>query len=354
MRGQIVFLFCLMSLLFLSTTVHAKIVFGLQYSRTDDGTDGIYIMDDDGSNVTLLMEDEGLRSSPDRWSPDGKQILFKRRHRRHSQFGLFLMNADATNIRQLTEDDGSSINGGSFSPDGKSIVFYKSIRIDEKWDFGIYVLNIETGKLKEIANIHGIQCEWSPDGKDIVFAWPQGAPSRTIWIMDSDGHTPRRLIPEPGIGEFSTYRSKPHWSPDSQQVVFVQKEYKYVDVLGAGNVRRSALFIKAYRYFICDRNGTNIRQLRIPKDWHPHGIHWMDDGKSIIFSASVDIPVGKPLPRGFVRPASNIYKYHIKTGEITQLTDLPGAGWSLDWISDDVLPVTPHGKKKVMWGAIKE
>lgn len=343
-----------MALMFLSTTVHAKIVFGLQYSRTDDGTDGIYIMDDDGSNVTLLMESEELRATPKCWSPDGKQILFKRRHREHGKSGLFLMNADGTNIRQLTEDDGSSINGGSFSPDGKSIVFNKAIQIDKKWKDCIYVLDIETGKLEEIANIPGIQCEWSPDGKDIVFTWSQNSPSHTIWIMDSDGHNPRRLIPEPVRGEFTTYRSRPHWSPDSQQVVFVQKEYKYVDVLGAGNVRRSALFIKAYRYFICDRNGTNIRQLHIPKDWDPYGIDWMDDGKSIVFSACVDIPVGKPLPRGFVWPASNIYKYHIKTGEITQLTDLPGAGWSLDWISDDVLPVTPQGKKKVTWGAIKE
>lgn len=354
MRGQKVFLLCLLSILFLSTAAHAKIVFSLKYSRTDDGMDGIYIMGDDGSNQTLLMEDKGLGPSARCWSPDGKHILFKKRPRPNRNFALFLMNTDGTNIRQLTEDDESSINGGSFSPDGKSIVFYKSIRIDEKWDFGIYVLNIETGKLKEIANIHGIQCEWSPDGKDIVFAWPQNSPSHTIWIMDSDGHNPRRLIPEPGIGEFITYRSKPHWSPDSQQIVFVQKEYKYVDVLGVGNVLRSDLFIKAYRYFIYDRISENLSQLHIPKDWDPYGIDWMDDGDSIVFSASVDIPVGKPIPRGFVWPASYLYKYHIRTGVITRLTDLPGAGWALDWISDDVLSVTPHGKNKVTWGTVKE
>ncbi len=350
MRGQKVFLLCLLSLLFLSTAAHAKIIF----SSGRDGMDGIYIMDDDGSNQTLLMEDKGLGTYPQCWSPDGKQILFKRRHRPNRNFGLFLMNADGTNIRQLTANDESYINGGSFSPDGKSIVFNKAIQIDEKWKDCIYVLNIETGKLKEIANIPGIQCEWSPDGKNIVFAWPQNSPSHTIWIMDSDGHNPRRLIPEPGIGEFITYRSKPHWSPDSQQIVFVQEEYKYVDVLGVGNVLRSALFIKAYRYFIYDRISENLRQLHIPKDWDPHGIDWMDDGDSIVFSASVDIPVGKPIPRGFVWPASYIYKYHIRTDEITQLIHDPGWDQSIDWISDDVLSVTPYGKKKVTWGTVKQ
>ena len=44
-------------------------------------------------------------------------------------------------------------------------------------------------------------------------------------------------------------------------------------------------------------------------------------------------------------PPANIYKYHIPTGEITQLTDHPGMDGTLDWISDDVLSVTPQGKK---------
>ena len=349
-------LYYLLLFLFLPMLTHAKIVF----SSERDGVKGIYIMDDDGSNQTLLMEDKSLGPYPQCWFPDGKQILFKRRHRPNRKFGLFLMNGDATNIRQLTEDDGSSINGGSFSPDGKSIVFYKSIRIDEKWDFGIYVLNIETGKLKEIANIHGIQCQWSPDGKRIVFAWPQNSPSHTIWIMDSDGHNPRRLVPEPVIGDFITYRSQPHWSPDSQQIVFVQKEYKYVNVPvmipDVGNVRRSALVFKAFRYFICDRTGENLRQLRIPKDYRSYGIDWMDDGKSVVFSARAGIPLNKPLHGGvdFVWPPCYIYKYHIRTGEITQLTNDPGLDQTIDWISDDVLSVTPHGKKKVTWGALKQ
>ena len=49
----------------------------------------------------------------------------------------------------------------------------------------------------------------------------------------------------------------------------------------------------------------------------------------------------------------NIYKYNIRTGKRTRLTDHPGADYSLDWISDDLYEVSPKDKKPVLWGALK-
>ncbi len=83
-------------------------------------------------------------------------------------------------------------------------------------------------------------------------------------------------------------------------------------------------------------------------------INWMDNSESVVFSARAAIPLNEMLPRDFDFPPPNIYKYHIRTGEITRLTNHPERDVSIDWISDDVLSVTSQGKKKVTWGTLKK
>ena len=341
-------LLCLPLLLF-STAADAKIVFGSQR----EGIDGIYVMDDDGSNQTLLTEDEDLKPFPDCWSPDGKQIVFTRLPRINARhLHIFLMNPDGTNIRQVFAGNHADdyIGKISFSPDGKNLVFDRIVRIDNKQKSNITVLNIETGKMKAIADISATFCDWSPDGKHIIFSRPLavGGGGNTIWIMSADGHNPRPLIPLQD-GAVIIRQMAPRWSPDGQKIVFLQHEYTWEPIPNLG----IALIYKAHRYMTCDRNGENIRKLQIPKDWHGYGIDWMDDGNSVVFSAREGMPLNKPILHGFVFPPCYIYKYHIPTGERTQLTNDPGWDQTIDWISDDVLSVTPQGKKKVTWGAVK-
>ncbi len=51
----------------------------------------------------------------------------------------------------------------------------------------------------------------------------------------------------------------------------------------------------------------------------------------------------------------DIYRYHLFTGEMVNLTNTPAVDdYGPDWISDDVLSVTPQGKKKVTWGQVKQ
>ena len=369
MRSKKVCLLCLL-LLFLSTAAYAKIVFYLKHEGLPKGQYEIYVMDDDGSNQKLLAQTISvngpkLRPCCPTWSPDGQQILFQRRFRdtfkneknifnRIEGDVLFLMNKDGTNVRQLTENDGSSIGRGSFSPDGKTVVFKKSIRINGKLRYGISVLNIETGTMKEIASqVMASFCDWSPDGKHIIYsAWHSlgGGVNGTIWIMDADGHNPHPLIPAPPVGKLLIHRSMPRWSPDGKHIVFSQEEYTWEKIHGVGTAKINL----AYRYMICDRNGENIKKLQIAKDSKPYSIDWMDDGESIVFSAHEGIPLGKPIPRDFVYPPYNIYKYHIATGEITRLTNHQGKAFMLDWISNDVLSVSPEGKKRGTWGKLKK
>ena len=329
-------------LLLLANVAHAKIVF----SSVRNGVRGIYVMDDDGSNQTLLIE--GGSTFPESWSPDGKQILFSRR-----VSVLFLMNPDGTNIRQLTEDNDSYINKASFSPDGKFIVYSGFDEIDGKPKSAVRVLNIETGKVEVISDRLVTSCDWSPDGKHIIFAEPlRPGRSSAIWIMDADGHNPRELIPNPGrqADNFTIYRERPRWSPDGQKIVWTEIEQKWEVVPNIGN----ALFIKAFRYMIYDLKSRNIRQLKVPKDYDSYGIDWMDDGDSVVFTARAGFPLNKPIHGVQEKLPCYIYKYHIRTGDITQLTNDPGWDQTIDWISDDVLYVSPVGTKKVTWGTVKQ
>ncbi len=333
-------LLCLLMLLF-GTVVDAKIVFG----SYRDGVQGIYVMDDDGSNETLLLTGDLWTTYPNCWAPDGQQILFKDRNGDPA-----LMRPDGTNIRKLGGlPDKAYIGRVSFSSDSKSIVFNMRVEIDGKEKKSVNVLNIETEQLKKIADVSATFCDWSPDGKQIVFSKPGVVgedAGGALWIMGADGHRPRQLLPPPARGKFKA----PRWSPDSTQIVYLHDEYVW-EPRGEFGLE---LIYKAHRYLICDRNGKNIKRLQIPKDWRPLQIDWMDDGKSVVFNAYVGLELNKPAPPPDEFPPANIYKYHIKTQEITQLTDHPGRDGTLDWISDDVLPVSPEGKMQTQWGAIKK
>ena len=117
---KVVILLCLLGLL-VSTVAHTKITF----SSRRNGIEGVYVMDDDGRNQIPIRTGDHQVPYPHRWSPDGKQILFKGEF-----YHLYLMNADGTNVRKLVDKGPFGyINIASFSPDGKFIVFN---RMDQK------------------------------------------------------------------------------------------------------------------------------------------------------------------------------------------------------------------------------
>ena len=77
----------------------------------------------------------------------------------------------------------------------------------------------------------------------------------------------------------------------------------------------------------------------------------MDGSKAIVFSAwEIKLKEVVLSERNY-----DIFKYDILRGELTQLTDdVNRNDYQVDWISDDVLSVTPLNKKKVQWGTIKQ
>ncbi len=331
--------------LFISIDANAKILFRSEVPGFNirAPTDGFYVMDDDGSNVTLLTNQPEAWSP--RWSPEGKSIVYTVRR------SIYLMNADGFGMQELTAPPiGTNDRYPAFSPDGKYIVFKR--RVDGIPKRSLNVLNLKMGKIKEIAEVDAVVPDWSPDGKYIVFSSPiniMDGLGSSISRINADGSNLQALLPSQLQGNSILSFSRSKWSPDSQKIVYSQMKYHWRQI----DPNTEAIIREEFRYIICDENGETLEQLRIPKDFSPGSIDWMDDGKSIVFGAR-KYPINKPPPPPEQYPIMNIYKYHIATGTLTQLTDTEQDDGSVDWISDDVLFVSPKDKMQTQWGAIKQ
>ena len=169
--------------------------------------------------------------------------------------------------------------------------------------------------------------------------------------MDSKGRHAHELTdPVPIDGPLHIDQWLPRWAPDGKKVLYAQEEFAW-EARKDPNIL--SLIRKAHRYIICDQNGKTIRQLiNIPKDFRALSIDWMDDDKSVVLSG-YKYKLNEPPPAWGEEPASNIYKYEIRTGEMTRLIEHPGLDFMLDWISDKVLSVAPAGKKKNTVGKTK-
>lgn len=333
-----------------STFTSAKIVFLAAPTRADNYS--IYVMDDDGSNRTLVYDGKTTPSIYDvHWSPAG-QLVFEAR-------GVFyFMNADGTHLRRLPHIEGL-IRSFTLSPDGQQIMFELEERIEnQKAVQSIQILTVQTGKIRKIRDIpagEGIgYLDWSPDGKKVLFATPillGGAKlGNSIGVMDASGKNVKELLAPPGIGELNISRWFPTWSPDSAQFVYKQNEYTWEE-------RKPGVIseiIKAYRCIISDKAGRTLRKLNVPKQLAASFFAWMDKGKSIIFEGT-EKDLNEPPPEFGKEPPDHIYKYNLQTNKLVNLTrgTKEKIGF-VDWISDDVLPVSPQGKKKVMWGMVKQ
>ena len=180
----------------------------------------------------------------------------------------------------------------------------------------IWRITLETKALRRLTRAredewHAVP-SWSPDGKYI--AYEDGG----IYLILADGRGPQRL--ERG--------ERPEWSPDSQSIV------SHWDIHDAN---REFITSKVVIHNI----NTNKRQiLDTPDNWVIHTTCFMGYKQVLIAARHWD----KDNPN---REKFDIYNYHIVTGEIVNLTRAPGDDdFTMDWISDDVLSVSPKGSPK--------
>lgn len=333
-------------ILSIATPTSADIVF----TSDRDGSSNIYVMKDDGSNVRQLT-DSPLYDSLPTWSPDGSQIAFMRDLHstgagKGQQYDLFIMDADGSNLRNVTQHPAGDGNG-AWSPDGRSLVFSS----DRNGYTDIYTLEIASGVMTQLTDNskeEGLSDapSWSPDGQQIVYEHVVPGQGRHVYIMDADGRNARRLLkgPQPHIINERDLVSRgfPRWSPDGEQILY------FVDELRWGG-RDGAVILRAgNRLIIVDKNGRQPKVLKIPQKWHISKGRWAADGKQVLFAGADHgiLELGPP-------PKYDVYRYHLASGKITNLTNSPNSqDFSADWTRGS-LSISPRGKLTTQWAQLK-
>jgi dipeptidyl aminopeptidase/acylaminoacyl peptidase len=236
------------------------------------GVDGekrsLLIAHPDGSDTTFLVALAGTNSplpgtgKEVAWSPDGKQIAFvsstagegaaekpnsdpivitrylykpdaSERHTRfndNQRLHISVVDISSKQIRQLTQGnyDEHSID---WSPDGKQLVFAsnREPNQDEFFNYDLFTLQLADNSIHRLTATEYCEYDplWSPDGKSIVYRGThRGLTDREttmedthVWIMSADGSNRREVG-----SAIDNRQDAPQWAPDGSAVYFTVQE----------------------------------------------------------------------------------------------------------------------------------
>lgn len=174
-----------------------------------DGKRQIFVMAPDGSGAHGLTRNEDEHFHP-AWSAKGDQLAFVCRTNAANR--ICVMNASGSSQRVLTPAD-QQCRWPAWSPDGRRIAYNVQ---GEIW-------MIDTATNERVRLVESqtatTTIDWSPDGRQLLFAAGAGEQSRIEALDVSSGQT-RRILG----GDWQP--EEPRWSPDGKRVLFLSRGAK--------------------------------------------------------------------------------------------------------------------------------
>ena len=132
------------------------------------------------------------------WSPDGKWIALPDTASAQEGPTLFMLSIETGQKKRLTlpVSDVWADGQPAFSPDGRTLVFR---RVVGPWTSDLYLLRLApdgspAGEPKRLTSDHRdiTGFDWTPDGREIVFASNRAGPP-SLWRVSAAGGSPRRV-----------------------------------------------------------------------------------------------------------------------------------------------------------------
>ena len=110
---------------------------------------------------------------------------------------MFTISADGSGLHQITSGPPIAADP-AWAPDGKRVVM--------EHGKGLGLLDIRTGRIRQITNRANLWPSFSPDGRLIVFWTSTAAHGESLWIVDANGRHPATWRT---VREASTPSSRP-------------------------------------------------------------------------------------------------------------------------------------------------